>query len=202
MLPPEDFDKIKSHLIQNSKINPSDQDVISYALYPDVFEAYLKYVKENGDLSRMGSDIFFHGLYEGETCEVEIAEGKTLIVQLLEIGKLDSQGNRTLVFEVNGNRRDIKIKDKSSNSGAGSYEEETAMADPENKMEIGASIPGTILKVLVKEGDTVKEGDSLVVIEAMKMETNILASSSGTVESILVKEGQQTKTGQLLVKIK
>ncbi|KZL93355.1 pyruvate carboxylase [Clostridium magnum] len=202
MLPPEDFDKIKNHLIENCKINPSEQDIISYALYPDVFEAYLKYVKENGDLSRMGSDIFFHGLAEGETCEVEIAEGKTLIVQLLEIGKLDSQGNRTLVFEVDGNRRDIKIKDKSSNAGAGSYEEETVMADPDNKLEIGASIPGTILKVLVKEGDTVKEGDSLVVIEAMKMETNIVATSNGAVESIFIKEAQQVKTGQLLIKLK
>lgn len=202
MLPPEDFDQIKNHLIENCKIDPSEQDIISYALYPDVFEAYLKYVKENGDLSRMGSDIFFHGLAEGETCEVEIAEGKTLIVQLLEIGKLDSQGNRTLVFEVDGNRRDIKIKDKSSNAGTGSYEEETVMADPDNKLEIGASIPGTILKVLVKEGDTVKEGDSLVVIEAMKMETNIVATSNGAVESIFIKEAQQVKTGQLLIKLK
>lgn len=41
-----------------------------------MFEDYLKYVEENGDLSRMDSDVFFHGLREGETCEVEIEEGK------------------------------------------------------------------------------------------------------------------------------
>lgn len=202
MLPPEDFDAIRKHLEEKVKINPSEKDLISYALYPDVFEAYLKYVKENGDLSRMGSDIFFHGLAEGETCEIEIAEGKTLIVQLMEISKVDSQGNRTLVFEVNGNRRELKVKDKSSGARSEGYEDTIAMADPENKMDIGASIPGNILKVLVKEGDSIKEGDSLAVIEAMKMETNIISPVSGLVESIFVKEAQQVKSGQLLIKLK
>ncbi|MCT8976340.1 pyruvate carboxylase [Clostridium sp. CX1] len=202
MLPDEDFSKIKNYLEEKHKIEATNKESLSYALYPDVFENYLKYIKENGDFSRMGSDVFFHGLREGETSEIEIAEGKTLIVQLMEIGKIDLQGNRTVVFEVNGNRRDIKIKDKSSNSAAQGREETMIMADSENSLEIGASIPGNILKILVKEGDTVKEGDSLIVIEAMKMETNIAAAVSGVVETIFVKEGQQAKSGQLLIKLK
>lgn len=202
MLPSEDFDKIKEHLKEKHNIEATNKDVISYALYPDVFDGYLNYVKEYGDLSRMGSDVFFHGLREGETCEVEIAEGKTLIVQLLEIGKVDSQGYRTVVFEVNGNRRDVKIKDKISLTRGEKYEESAAMADPNNEKEIGASIPGNILKVLVDEGDTVKEGQSLIVIEAMKMETNVIATVTGTVEGVFVKEGQQVKSGELLIKLK
>ena len=177
--------------------------MLSYALYPDVFEAFIKSVLEYGDVSRMGSDVFFHGLAEGETSEIEVAEGKTMIIQLIEIGKLDSEGNRTLDFEINGNRREIKIKDKTERILGNSNEDNsTRMADPDNKSEIGASIPGTIIKVLVKDGDEVKEGQSLLVIEAMKMETNIVASSSGVVESILKEEGQQVKTGELLIKIK
>ena len=85
-----------------------------HALYPDVFEDYLKFVDEYGDVSRMGSDVFFHGLAEGETCEIEVEEGRTLIVQLVEIGRHDEEGNRILVFEVNGNRREIKVKDKTT----------------------------------------------------------------------------------------
>jgi pyruvate carboxylase len=203
LLPPEDFNKIEAYLKDKYKFTPCMKDIISYALYPDVFEAYIKSILEYGDLSRMGSDVFFHGLTEGETSEIEVAEGKTMIVQLVEIGKLDEEGNRTLDFEINGNRREIKIKDKteriisSSNSVNASK-----MADTDNKLEIGASIPGTIIKVLVKAGDTVKEGDSLLVVEAMKMETNIVASSAGTIESVLVSEGQQVKTGELLVKLK
>ena len=203
LLPPEDFDKIEAYLKEEYKYNPSKQDLISYALYPDVFEAFIKSVLEYGDVSRMGSDVFFHGLAEGETSEIEVAEGKTMIVQLIEIGKLDADGNRTLDFEINGNRREIKIKDKTERILNNSKEDSSSkMANPENKLEIGASIPGTIIKVLVKDGDEVKEGDSLVVIEAMKMETNIVASSTGTIESVLIQEGQQVKTGELLMKIK
>ncbi|HSN58926.1 MAG TPA: biotin/lipoyl-containing protein, partial [Clostridiaceae bacterium] len=180
----------------------TDQDALSSALYPEVFDAYLKYKQEYGDLSYMGSDVFFHGLFEGETSEVEIAEGKTLIVQLLEIGKLDKQGNRSVIFEINGNRREVKIKDKISSERLDAYEAEVLMADDSNKMDIGASIPGTVLKVLVKEGESVKEGQSLEVIEAMKMETNIVASADGVVEKVGVKEGSQVKTGQLIIKLK
>lgn len=203
LLPPEDFDKIEAYLKEKYRFTPCKKDIISYALYPDVFEAFIKSVLEYGDVSRMGSDIFFHGLAEGETSEIEVAEGKTMIVQLIEIGKLDAEGNRTLDFEINGNRREIKIKDKTERIIGNLKEDNTSkMADPENKLEIGASIPGTIIKVIVKEGDEIKEGESLLVIEAMKMETNIVATSDGIVESIFANEGQQVKTGELLVKIK
>lgn len=203
LLPPEDFDKIAEYLKEKYKFTPCRKDIISYALYPDVFEAFIKSVLEFGDVSRMGSDVFFHGLAEGETSEIEVAEGKTMIVQLIEIGKLDAEGNRTLDFEINGNRREIKIKDKTERIISGAKEDNNSkMADPDNKLEVGASIPGTIIKVLVNEGQEVKEGESLLVIEAMKMETNIVAATSGTVESVLIKEGQQVKTGELLMKLK
>ncbi|SKA80153.1 pyruvate carboxylase [Caloramator quimbayensis] len=200
LLEPEDFDKIKNHLKENLKIEPTMKDALSYALYPKVFEEYLRYVREFGDLSRIGSDIFFHGLYEGETCEVEIAEGKVLIIKLLEIGKLDSEGLRTVAFEVNGNRREIKIKDKAIS--AKSEIKTVEMADPENKFEIGASIPGTVLKLLIKEGEDVKKNQTIMVIEAMKMEINITAPFDAKIESIKVKEGQQVKAGELLLVLK
>lgn len=137
MLPAEDFDKIETYLKDKYKFTPCMKDIISYALYPDVFEAYIQAILEYGDLSRMGSDVFFHGLAEGETSEIEVAEGKTMIVQLVEIGKLDEEGNRTLDFEINGNRREIKIKDKTeriiSNSNSVNA---SKMADTDNKLEI------------------------------------------------------------------
>lgn len=203
LLPDEDFDAIRENLKNKFNIEPTEQDVISSAIYPDVFEDYLKFKQEYGDVSRMGSDVFFHGLAEGETSEIEVGEGKVLIVRLIEIGKVDREGYRNLVFEVNGNRREIKIKDKSERISAESgMEGLTVMADPENHLEVGAGIPGTIIKVLVSEGDTVEEGQSLAVIEAMKMETNITASAAGVIESVFVKEGQQVKSGELIIRIK
>ena len=201
LLEPEDFEKDAKYLKDKYKFEPTNKHVLSYALYPEVFEAYIKNRLEFGDLSRMGSDIFFHGLTEGETCEIEVAEGKVYIVQLVKIGELDSQGYRELEFEVNGNRREIKIKDKTERF-VGNVEESIKMADPENNMEIGAAIPGNVIKLLVNEGDEVKENQSLLVIEAMKMETNITASADGVVDKIFVKEGQQVKSGELLINLK
>ncbi|MCR3759465.1 pyruvate carboxylase [Clostridium felsineum] len=200
LLPDEDFEKIRIHLKEKDKIQPTDKDVISYALYPDVFEGYLKYKNEYGDLSKIGSDVFFHGLSEGEISELEIAEGKTLVVQLLHVGKIDKYGNRTVVFEINGNRREIKIKDKISSVKAEAIEE-VVMADADNKKEVGASIPGNVIKVFVKPGDKIKKGESFMIIEAMKMETNVSASEDGAISSVLVKEGDQVQSGQLLVRL-
>ncbi|MBD7911174.1 pyruvate carboxylase [Clostridium cibarium] len=197
LLPSEDFERIKKYLDEKYEINSSMKEILSYALYPDVFEEYLKNVNEYENLKRMGSDIFFHGLKEGETCEVEVAEGKVLIIKLLEIGKLDSEGKRNVEFEINGNRKEIKIQDKLS--AVKSETIEVPMADPNNKYEIGSSIPGTVVNVLVKEGDKVEENQNVIVVEAMKMETIINSSVPGTVKKLLIKEGQQVKTGQALM---
>lgn len=199
LLPPEDFDSIMAYLEEKHKIIADRTDALSYALYGKVFEDYLDKYKEYGDLSLMGSDVFFHGLSIGETSEVEVKAGKTLVIKLIEIGQVDPQGYRTLAFEVNGNRREIRIFDK--NSGKEDKLVFTQMADPNDSSEIGASIPGTVLKILVKEGEEVKENQSLMVVEAMKMETNIIAKKAGVIESIHVKEKQQVKAGELLIKM-
>ena len=148
----------------------------------------------------MGSDIFFHGLAEGETCEVKLEEGKILVVKLTEIRALDAEGFREVVFEVNGNRRIMRIKDNGAQTiGAGST---VLYADEDDPKEIGANIPGNIIKLLVAEGETVTEKQPIAVIEAMKMETNILAAVAGEIDKIYVKEGQQVKANELVAKIK
>lgn len=194
-----DFEAAKRHLNQKYDMEANMQDALAYALYGKVFEEYLNSCKEFGDLTHMGSDVFFYGLREGETAEIEVQEGKTLITKLLEIGKVDADGNRTLVFEVNGNRREIKVFDKQS--GKKEKREFTQMADPQNVAEIGAMIPGSISKILIKEGEKVEANQTIAVIEAMKMETNIMAKRAGTVKEILISERQQVKTGQLLFRI-
>ncbi|MDT8715065.1 pyruvate carboxylase [Clostridium sp. 19966] len=200
LLEPEDFDKIGEYLKRKYSFEPTMKDKLSYALYPDVFEGYLKYRKQFGDLSCMGSDVFFHGLAEGETSEVEVSNGKSFITKLIKVSSVDQEGNRTLFFEVDGFRREIKIKDK--NSKRLNEVIETKFADADNPNEIGAPIPGTILSVLVKEGDKVKENDALIIVEAMKMETRVTASVSGEVTEINVKEGQQVGSGELLLRLK
>ena len=200
LLPDEDFDGIKQMLREKHGLEGTEQEALSYALYPKVFEDYLDSLKKKGNFRLMGSDIFFHGLREGETCEVKVREGKELIVRLANAREMDEEGYRDVVFEVNGLRSAVKIKDEAASivqSGS-----QIIYADSEDPAEIGANIPGTILKVLVAEGDVVEEKQPIAVIEAMKMETNILASMKGTVDKIYVREGQQVKAGEMVVKLK
>ena len=199
LLPPEDFDAIKKHLVEDLELEGNEQQIISYAMYPKVFEDYIKSLRKEGNFRYMGSDIFFHSLAEGETCEVKLGEGKVLMIKLQEVRPVDAEGMREAIFEVNGNRRIIKVKDKtvtvnSSNS--------VLYADEDNPKEIGANIPGNIIKVLIREGDAIEANTPIAVIEAMKMETNILASVAGTVERIYVSEGQQVKAGEMVAKLK
>jgi len=199
LLPDVDFNKLREELTKKMNIVPSMRDVVSYALYPKVFEEYLAFIKKYGDLSRVDSALFFDGLRIGTPFDVELDEGKIFIIELILIGKIDSDGYRTVVFEVDGNRREMTIMDKTYRSEK--TVASTQLADPENPKEIGAGIPGTVSKILVKEGDAITAGQSLLIIEAMKMETNITAASSGVISVIAVKEGQRVKGGELLIKL-
>ncbi len=67
--------------------------------------------------------------------------------------------------------------------------------------EIPAPLAGTVSKILVKEGDSVKAGQTVLVLEAMKMETEINAPSDGKVEKVLVEERQAVQGGQGLIKV-
>ena len=197
LLPPEDFDYIRTGLQKHFGLEGTPQEVLSYALYPKVYEDYLNSIKKDGSFRYMGSDIFFHGLEEGETCEVKLEEGKILVIKLHEIRAVDKEGYRDLVFEVNGNRRVVRIKDEKAQTVAAAGAT-VRFADEDNPMEIGANIPGTIIKVLVKEGEKVTDKQPIAVIEAMKMETNIIATSDGFVKEIIASEGQQVKAGELI----
>ncbi len=199
LLPPEDFNKIKKMLQEKHNLEGTDEEALSYSLYPKVFEDYLKTIKEEGSLRLMGSDIFFHGLEEGETCEVKIAEGQKLSIKLVGV-KANEDGTKDLVFEANGNRRVITIKDKNA-VNLKSASVEIIMADPGHQYEIGANIPGNVYKIMVKQGDKVEAGQPIAVLEAMKMETNVISPLAGTVAKIYVKEGQRVVAGELIAEL-
>lgn len=199
LLPPEDFDYIKQGLEKYFGLEGTPREIISYAMYPKVFEDFLKSREKDGDMSMMGSDIFFHGLAVGETCEVKVSEGRELVIKLIEVRDVDENGYRDLVFEVDGNMRIVKIKDHSIQNAE--QNATTQFADPDDPTQVGANIPGNIVKVLMKAGDEVEENQPIAVIEAMKMESNILATTTGVITDIDVKEGDVVKSGQLIAVI-
>ncbi|MFA6808341.1 MAG: biotin/lipoyl-containing protein, partial [Eubacteriales bacterium] len=201
ILDPVDFEEILNKLQNDFHIKePNIRNALSYALYPNVYKDYLKSLDEFGHLCNLESHVFFYGLKEGETSEVELDEGKIMIVKLVEIGNVEEDGCKTIVFELNGNRREIKIFDKHFENKQ--KIDITSNADPNNPKEIGSSISGSVTKIFVSEGEQITEKQSLLIIDAMKMETKILASVNGEISQIMVTEGQQVKSGQLLIKFK
>ena len=200
LLPDEDFDGIKAMLKEKYELEGTEQEALSYALYPKVYEDFLEAQKKKGKFRYMGSDIFFHGLAEGETCEVKVRDGRDLVIRLSNVREADDEGFRTVIFEVNGNRSAVKIKDEAAKIASTSTK--IVFADTDDPTEIGANIPGNIIKVLIKEGDEVEEKQPIAVIEAMKMETNILATQKGVIDKIYISEGQQVKAGELIAKLK
>ena len=134
----------------------------------------------------------------GEAIEVELEPGKTLFIKLLQIGDLNSQGKRTLFFELNGQSREIVVADLKAGKTDAVHEK----AEPSNRLHIGATMPGSIVKVMVKAGDTVKNGDVLEVTESMKMDTSIQVSMDAEIAEILVKPGELVETHDLLIVLK
>ena len=198
LLPPEDFDAIKEHIKNDLGVeNPTQRQALSYALYPKVFDDYVNHVKDFNDVSELESDVFFYGLNIGQECEVEIEEGKNLTIKLVDIGEPKEDGMRTLTFELNGMLRDVDIKDNNYTGLIKSVEK----ADMNDPYQIGASIPGKVVKLLVKKGDEVEVNQPLIVIEAMKMEANIVAKSAGVINDIKVAVNDMVVDKQLLIQL-
>lgn len=197
LLEPVDFNKVKNE-VERFCPNPTMRDIISYCIYPKVVEEYWEHSKEYGYLMRMGSHVFFNGLALGETNKINIEDGKTLVIKYLGLGDQNDDGTRNVVFELNGNRREVAVLDKNAKVTG----KVVVMADPQDKSHTGASIPGLITKVNVKPGDKVEENQVLAIIEAMKMETSVVARMSGIVDEVLIKEGSNVKAGELLITIK
>lgn len=197
LLAPIDFDKVKQELEQKMGRTPSQLDVLSYIMYPQVFLQYDQSNKEYGDLSVLDTSTFFYGLRPGEEASVSIERGKTLIIKLVGVGNLHPDGNRIVYFELNGQPREILIRDQSAQV----LESLRPKADPQNPYQLGASMPGKVLKVLVEVGDKVRKGEHLLVSEAMKMETTLQAPSDAKVKAIHVKAGDTIEAGDLLLEL-
>ncbi|MCL1862690.1 MAG: pyruvate carboxylase [Defluviitaleaceae bacterium] len=196
-LAPLDFDDLKEKMSAFCP-DPTMQDIVSYALYPKVLKDFYKHRAENSDLSILDTSVFFGGLRPGDFTEVEIEEGKTLLIKLVMIGDPDEDNMCRVVFELNGSRREISVLDKTE-AKSGTKTPPIQTADPSNPKDIGATLPGMVSKIMVSQGSEVKENDVVAVIEAMKMETTIVAKCAGTISNIFVTENQPVKAGELMM---
>ncbi|KAL1858461.1 pyruvate carboxylase [Paecilomyces lecythidis] len=196
-LEPLDLAKIKAE-IKEKFGTATECDVASYAMYPKVFEDYRKFVQKYGDLSVLPTRYFLSRPEIGEEFNVELEQGKVLILKLLAIGPLSEQtGQREVFYEVNGEVRQVTVDDKKASV------DNTARpkADATDSSQVGAPMSGVVVEVRVHEGSEVKKGDPVAVLSAMKMEMVISAPHSGKVAGLQVKEGDSVDSQDLVCKI-
>ncbi len=197
LLPPIDFEAVREKLQTMTKDPLNMRAILSYCLYPKVYEEYRSHRQEYGYIMRMGSHVFFNGMALGETNMISIEDGKTLVIKYLGLGDLNEDGTRNVHFDLNGMGRTVAVPDPTAQVQV----HPVVMADPEDKGQVGASIPGMVSKISVKPGEQVEENQVVAVIEAMKMETSVVSRIAGTVEEVLTAAGASVKSGELLLTI-
>ncbi|UUX35423.1 pyruvate carboxylase [Fundicoccus culcitae] len=193
---PYDFDAARDELcVLMPEREISDEGLLSYALYPKVYTDYLRFFEEYNKIQVIDTATFFYGLEPNEQVVVDLEPGKSLLIELTSVGPLRGGGLRTVYFDLNGLPYEVEVQDRNV--------EGTVMvrkkADKTNPKHIGASMPGTVVKVMVSEGERVSQNQTLMVTEAMKMEAAIQAPRAGVVKKLYVNEADQVKGNDLLI---
>lgn len=191
------YDEVRDTLKDVLHRQPTAQDVISYAMYPKVFLDYEKHHKSYGDVTFLDTPSFFYGLKPQEEIRVDIEKGKTLVIKLISIDAPQADGTRVVNFELNGLPREVIIKDNSVKATVVAKPK----ADKDNANEIGATMTGTVVKIIAEKGAKVAKGEPIMVTEAMKMETTVQAPFDCVVKEIHVAAGEAIQSGDLLAVI-
>lgn len=121
----------------------------------------------------------------------------TLLIDDCSYDVVISNGKGPPQISVNGHNFQMAYE----RSPEGKLRAKTAGRNFQGPADVKANMPGKIVKILVKAGDTVKKGQPLLVLEAMKMENELSSPHPGIVEEISVTSGQNVESGQKLVRV-
>jgi pyruvate carboxylase len=175
----------------------SECELASYLMYPQVFLDFAKAQAEFSDLSILPTGVFFYGMEPQEEFAIEIDKGKTLLVSYSALSEVDEDGMVTVYFELNGQPRPVRVPDRARQPSKLSKPK----ADPANPAHLASPMPGLVVSIAVKRGESVKRGAVILNLEAMKMQTAVMAEQDGTVKEIAVAVGAQVDAKDLLAVI-
>ncbi len=195
-LPPVDLEKTRADLsaeLEGFKVD--DEDLNGYLMYPKVYLDYMGRHRIYGPVRTLSTKTFFYGMKPGEEISAEIDPGVTLEIRCQAVSDTNAEGEAKVFFELNGQPRVIRIRDRRATGVAAARPK----ADPANPAHLGAPMPGVVATVAAVAGKAVKEGDLLLTIEAMKMETGLHAERDGVVKAVHVQAGSQIDAKDLLI---
>ena len=161
-------------------------DVLTYALFPQIGLKFLK--------NRNNPDAF-EPVPTGEEATSLPAQNSGA-AKATESYSVRVDGKVYAVEVAQGGAlTDIQVAD----NGTSAQTAAPAPVSSAGSEEVAAPLAGNVFKLLVRPGDTISEGDVIVIMEAMKMETEIRSTASGTILDILVKEGDAVQSGQTML---
>ncbi|QQA44038.1 pyruvate carboxylase [Pelagovum pacificum] len=194
-LKPTDIEETRTKLAEDLGLEIDDYDLAGYLMYPKVFTDYANRNEAYGPVRALPTNVFFYGMEPGDEIAAEIDPGKTLEVRLSAVGETNEEGEVRVFFELNGQPRTIRVPDRKATGGSA----QKMKAELGNANHLGAPMPGVVATVAVQAGAKVKEGDMLLTIEAMKMETGLHAERDATVKAVHVQPGAQIDAKDLLI---
>jgi pyruvate carboxylase len=195
-VPPTDLAATRlelSKLLDGKEVD--DEDLQGYLMYPKVFLDYMGRHRTYGPVRTLPTNVFFYGMEPGDEIAVEIDPGKTMEIRLQAIGETNEDGEAKVFFELNGQPRVIRVPNRMVKATT----IQRPKAETGNENHIGAPMPGVVASVAAIAGQAVKEGDLLLTIEAMKMETGIHAERDATVKAVHIAAGGQIDAKDLLI---
>ncbi|WNF46753.1 sodium-extruding oxaloacetate decarboxylase subunit alpha [Pseudomonas sp. SG20056] len=180
----------------------SEEDVLTYAMFPDIGRKFLEEraagtltpevllpIPEAGGVAPAGG--------EGVPTEFVVdVHGESYRVDITGVG-VKSDGKRHFYLSIDGMPEEVVFEPLNDFVAGASGKRKQASAPG----DVSTSMPGNIVDVLVKVGDTVKAGQAVLISEAMKMETEVQAPIAGTVKAVHVAKGDRVNPGDVLVEI-
>jgi pyruvate carboxylase len=197
---PLDFAKLTKELEERhgKELDIRPVDVISAALYPEVFEDFCKFRKEYGNLTTVPTEYLLRPIKFNEKVSLKLKDNTEMDIQLIAIGEVDKKkGTRVVCFDVNGWFRTVEVADKSIKVETKKKEK----ANPSNPGSIGSPMTGSVVEVKFKVGQEVKKNDVVAVLTAMKMELVVKSSVNGKVKRVLMEKGSDLEAGDLILEL-
>lgn len=196
-LSPENLEEARRGLEEKLGAEIDDEDLCGYLMYPKVFVEYRERHAIYGPVRTLPTKTFFYGMEPGEEISAEIDPGKTLEIRLQAVGETHEDGDVRVFFELNGQPRVARVADRR----AGVARAARPKAELSNPNHLGAPMPGAVTAVAVAAGAQVRQGDLLLTIEAMKMETGLHAERDASVKAVHVTPGTQVDAKDLLIEL-
>jgi len=180
-------EKAKAEGIRLAEGERQVDDVLTYALFPQIGLKFLKN-RDNPDA--------FEPVPQAQEKTSDVP-AKTQTTQPPAV----SQGPETYTVKLNGKAYVVEVAEGGEIADVQQQGEAPAAAPEPSGVAINAPLAGNIFKVNVKPGDVVASGDVVIILEAMKMETEVRASSGGTVSAVKVSEGDSVSVGDALIEL-